>query len=191
MKCIDELKTLQVRYVCNYMLMGGLGVAFEILVFGIRFGHWLVPGYWQDLAVSAMLVAILQTAAEFFRPEDGAEFGVRFSAALVHLLFFGGLILGQVELNAPLKIYGLLFVMLFAALAFCETQFHGKGLYLLLPALFFLIFQLFPAVNAASGRRFPETILAGADALLFLLLYCAWVRRADRKKNARQTAEKI
>ena len=176
MECVEKLAALPVRYFCNYSLLGGLGIAFELLVFGIRSG-WEVSAGIQGIAVTAMLVTILQTAVEYFTPEGSAGFTLRLGAALVHSVFFSALILAQISIEmSMLTICGLLGI-LFWALIFCQIRFPGKGNFLLLPILFFSIFLLLPALEATQEPWISPKVLIIGNILLFLFACIAWHRR--------------
>ncbi|MBQ4335819.1 MAG: hypothetical protein IJC34_01355 [Lentisphaeria bacterium] len=184
-KYMEELAALPVRYFCNYCLLGGLGILFELLVFGIRSG-WIVSAEIQAMAAATMLVTILQTAAEYFIPEGNAPFLYRLGAALGHLIFFSALILLQIEADMSVSIVCGLLGLLFWALVFCQIRFPGKGNFLMLPSLFFCIFLLLPAL--ADGQMWimaPKTLIVG-NILLFLFACFAWHgrnRNATRKEQ--------
>ena len=176
MKYFEELAALPVRYFCNYSLLGAVGIAFEILVFGVR-GGLDVSADMQAVASAIMLIVILQTAAEYFNPIGSSKFLLRLGAALVHTVFFSGLILLQLDLDMPLTMAGCLLGLLFWALSFCQIRFPGKGNFLLLPALFFSIFFLLPALVGSQGWLWtPGTLLAG-NVILFLFTCIVWYKR--------------
>ena len=176
MKCVEKLAALPVRYFCNYSLLGGIGIAFELLVFGIRSG-WEISAGIQGIAVAAMLVTILQTAVEYFTPEGDAGFALRLGAALGHSVFFSALILAQISIEMPmLSLCGLLGI-LFWALIFCQIKFPGKGNFLLLPVLFFSIFLLLPALETTQEQWISPKVLIIGNILLFLFACIAWHKR--------------
>lgn len=176
MKYIEKLAALPVRYFCNYCLLGGLGIAFELLVFGIRSG-WDISAGIQGIAVAAILVTIQQTAVEYFTPGGNAGFMLRLGAALGHTAFFTALILAQISTGMPFfTICGLLGI-LFWALIFCQIRFPGKGNFLLLPILFFSIFLLLPALENMQEQIISPEILIIGNIFLFLFACIAWHRR--------------
>ena len=186
MKFLDVLKELPVRYFCNYCLLGGVGIAFEVLVFMIRAGVDVSPEM-QMPAAAVLLISILQTGAEFFIPEGDRQFFPRLAAALVHTVFFSALVLLQLHLDMPLAVASGLLGLLFWALAFCQIRFPGKGNFLMLPALFFGIFLLLPVLAGALTWLWSPVTLAASNILLFLLTCAAWhknLRSITKKESA-------
>lgn len=177
MKFTEKLAALPVRYFCNYCLLGCLGIAFEALVFWIRAGKFVDP-YIQALAVAAFFVAIQQTAAEYFIPSGSGGFFLRLGAALVHQIFFSGLVLLQVDLEMPLFLTCGLLGQYFLALVFCQIRFPGKIKFIFLPSLFCVIFLLIPVLTGALGGLLSPGLLITGNIILFLMSYSAWSNRS-------------
>ena len=186
MKYIEELAALPVRYFCNYSLLGGLGVAFELLVFGIRQGGLDLSANIQAITVAAMLVTILQTAAEYFIPQGKAGFLPRLAASVGHMIIFTGLILLQINVEMPtFAICGLLGILFWIQIFF-QICFSGKGNFLLLPSLFFAIFLLLPALDGAAAHLFTPKAQIIGNILLFLFVCTAWYKRNSNATKKEQ-----
>ncbi len=181
---IRDLAGLPVRYFCNYALLGGCGIVFELLVLGGRRKWVSLELSEETLLLSTMIAVILQTGAEYFRPDGGAGFLPRLAAGGVHFAFFTLLVVLQVHLDLSLAgIFGFL-SCLFLFLAAYEARFRGKGG---IVAVFFVFLALMLSLQpdladlslmVLSGRN--EIIV---NVLLLVVLYSSWVKRLERQRK--------
>ena len=186
-KQIDELTKLPVQYFDNYSLLATTGILFEILVWCIRSQTLELSVFMQTVAVGTVQVTILQTAAEYFRPDGNAGFGLRLAAALAHYAFFSALICMQIEMSVPMTAYALLLGAGFWLAAIFETGFRGKKKFLFMTGLMLgwgIMRRIMADAYESTGFSCRGLILT--NLLLFLLLAFLWhvCRNVPQKRKA-------